>query len=61
MSRCHYNETLSIVTEVTNQNKHLMQVMEEACRMVPKLAIREEELVKVCICKLAIWVRDAHT
>lgn len=32
--------------------------MGEACRMVPKLAILEEELVKVSICKLAIGVCD---
>lgn len=49
------------MTEVTEQNKCIVQVMEEACRMVPKLAIPEEEPIKVHICKLSIGVRDAHT
>jgi len=36
-----------------------MQVVEEAYRMVPELAIQEEELVEARIHKLAIGERDA--
>ena len=38
-----------------------MQVIEEACIMVPKFAISEEEPVKVRIHKLATSVRDTWT
>ena len=48
------------MTEVTNQNNHIMQVMEEACRMVPELAIPKEEPFEVCVCKLATGVHDAR-
>ncbi len=43
---------IAVVTEVTNQNKRIIQVMEEACRMVLELAIRKEELVEVHVGKL---------
>ena len=48
------------MTEVTNQNKHIMQVVEEACRMVSELAILEGELVEVHVRKFATGVRDAR-
>ena len=38
-----------------------MQVVEEAYRMVPELAIPEEEPVAVHVCKLAMGVCDACT
>lgn len=37
------NVVITAEAEVTNQSKKFMQVMEEACIMVPKLAILEEE------------------
>lgn len=49
------------MTEVTNYNKRIMQVVKEACRIVPKLAFPKEEPVNVCICKLATGVRDPCT
>jgi len=49
------------MTEETDQNKRILQVMEEACRMVLELAIHEEEPVEVHICKLDTGMRDAHT
>ena len=49
------------MTEVTNQNKCIVQVVEEACRMVPELAIPEEESVEVRIRKLATGVRNTWT
>ncbi len=38
------------------QNKKIMQVVEEACRMVQELEIQAEELVEVHIWKLATGV-----
>lgn len=49
------------MTEATNQNKRIMQVVEEACRMVPKFAIPKEEPVEVRVCNLATGVRNACT
>jgi len=43
-----------------DQNKQIMQVVEEACQMVPELDIQAEELVEVCVHKLAIGVCDAR-
>jgi len=48
-------------TEVTNQSKKNMQVIEEACRMVLELAILEEEPIEVYIHKLATRVCDTQT
>jgi len=38
-----------------------MHVIEEACKMVPELAIQEEEPIEVHIYKLATGVRDSQT
>ncbi len=50
-----------VSTEATKQSKRIMQVIEEACRMVPELAIPEEEPIEVGIHKMATGVCDAHT
>ena len=55
------NAKVAAKTEATNQIKHIMQVIEEACQMVPELAISKEELIEVHIHKLAIGVHDTHT
>eukprot|EP00253_Pinus_taeda_P013908 PITA_13908 len=44
-----------------NGEPFLGKVIEEACRMVPELAILEEEPVEVRTCKLAIGVHDTQT
>lgn len=49
------DSTITTLIEATNQNKHIMQVIEEACQMVPPLAI------EVHICKLDTGVRNART
>ena len=54
----HRNDAIATNTEATNQSKKIMQVMEEACRMDPGLAIPKEEPVKVRILNLATGVRD---
>lgn len=41
------NDNIVVETDATNQCNRIMQVIEEACRMVPELAILEEDLVKV--------------
>lgn len=46
---------------MTNQSKKIMQVVEEACRMVLELAIPEEEPIEVHIRKLATGVHDTWT
>jgi len=46
--------------EVVDQNKKIMQVVEEACQMVLELDIQVEELVEVRIHKLAVGVCDAR-
>ncbi len=46
--------------EVVEQNKQIMQVVEEACQMVPELAIQAEEPVEVRVRKLATGVREAR-
>jgi len=56
----HKNVSIAAKTEETNLSNKIMQVVEEACRMVLELAIPEEELVKVRIHKLAIGVRDTR-
>jgi len=52
------NVAINAKIEATSQSKKIIQVVEEACRMVLELAILEEEPVKVHICKLATAVRD---
>lgn len=56
----HRNVAIVAKTKVTNQSKKIMQVIEEACRMVPELAVPKEELVKVRIHKLATRVHDTQ-
>ena len=46
--------------EVVEQNKKIMQVVEEACRMVPELDIQAKEPVEARVCKLATGVCDAQ-
>jgi len=60
MSRWPYRGTIVIEAEVTIQSKKIIQVIEEACRMVLELAILEEQLVEVCICKFATRVCDTQ-
>jgi len=55
------DSAIATVTVETNRNKRITQVVEEACRIVPELAIPEEELVEVHVRKLATGVHDAHT
>ena len=55
------NASIVAEAEVTNQSKKIIQVMEEARRMVSELAIPEEEPVEVCIRKLATRVRYTWT
>lgn len=43
------------------QNKKMMQVVEEACQMVLELDIQAEEPVEACVRKLATGVHDAQT
>jgi len=49
------------MNDITNLNKHIVQVVEEAFQMVPKFAIPEGESVEVRVLKLATGVRDFHT
>jgi len=51
---------VAITVEVTSQSKKIIQVMEEAYRMVSELAIIEEELVEFRIRKLATWLHDTQ-
>ena len=44
--------------EVVAQNIHIVQVVEEACKMVPELAIPTEESVKARVHNLAAGVCD---
>lgn len=53
--------SITTVTEMTNQNKRIMQVVEEACRMAPELAISDEGPVKMRIRKLATGVHNTRT
>lgn len=53
--------SIATKTEVTNQRKCILQVVEEACRMVPELAISEEKPVEVRIHKLATGVHNTCT
>eukprot|EP00253_Pinus_taeda_P012376 PITA_12376 len=55
------NVLITAKVEATNHSKKIMQVMEEACRMVPKLAIPKEEPVEVHIRKFSIAVCDTWT
>lgn len=55
------NASITAEAKATHQSKKIIQVMEDACRMVPELAIPEEKLVEVCISKLATGVRDTQT
>lgn len=55
------NVAITAEAKETSQSKRIIQVMEEACRMVPELVIPEEELVEVHIRKLATVVRDTQT
>lgn len=43
-----------------DQNKQIVQVVEEAFQMVPELAIQVEEPVEACVRKLATGVCDAR-
>lgn len=52
------NAAIAAEAKATSQNKKIIEVVEEACRIVPELAILEEEPVEVHICKLATGVRD---
>lgn len=52
------NVSITVEAEATNQSKNIMQIIEEACRMVPELAISEEEPVKACIRKFSTSVCD---
>ena len=54
------DSTITTETEATNQSKRIMQVIEEACCMVPELVIPKEEPVEVPICKLATGVHNTH-
>lgn len=62
MSEKHINiEQLSLQrNEAVEQDKEIMQVVEEPCRMVLELEIQAEEPVEVRIRKLAIVVCDAR-
>ena len=55
------DSSITAETKATNQSKNIMQVVEEACRMVPELAILEEEPIQVRICKIATEVGDTRT
>lgn len=55
------NATIAAKTKVTNQRRHIFQVVGEACKMVLELAIPEEEPFEVHIQKLATRVRDNWT
>ncbi len=55
------NDSIVGEAEVTLQSKKIMQVIEEAWRMVPELAIPEEETVEVLIRKLASGMHDTRT
>lgn len=54
MSRWPYKGMFPLLQ--TSQSKKILQLLEEACRMVLELTIPEEELVEVHIHKLAIGV-----
>lgn len=41
------DSSITTMNDVTNKKKHIVQVMEEACRMVLELAIPIDELVDV--------------
>jgi len=45
--------------KVVAQNRQIVQVVDEACQMVPELAIQVEQPTKVRIWKLAARVREA--
>jgi len=49
------------MTKATNQNKHIIQVMEDTFQMVPEIAIPDEELFKVSIHNLATGVCNTCT
>jgi len=55
------NASITTEAEATSQRKKIIQVVEEACRTVPELAILEEEPIKVCIRKLATGVCKTQT
>jgi len=55
------NATSTAEAEATSQSKKIIQVVEEACRMVLDLAILEEEPVEVHIYKLAIGAHYTRT
>lgn len=46
--------------EVLEQNKQIVQVLEEAFQMVSELAIQVEEPMEVCVRKLATGVSDTR-
>lgn len=55
------DSTITFVNDVTDRNKRIVQVIEEACQMVLELAIPEGEPIEVHIHKLAMGLRDACT
>lgn len=57
----HRDSAITTMNDITNLNKHIVQVVEEAFQMVPKFAIPEGESVEVRVLKLATGVRDFHT
>ena len=63
LSKQHINiEQLSLqCNEAVEQNKQIMQVVEEACQMVPELAIPEDAEADEQVYKLATGVCDACT
>lgn len=52
------NASITAKAEAISQSKKIIQVVEDACRMVPELVILEEEPVEVRIHKLAIGVHE---
>jgi len=55
------DSAITIMTEVTTQNKQIIQVVKEACQMVSKLAIPKEELLEVHVREMATRVHNVHT
>ena len=60
--QCINIEQLSLQNnEVVEQNRLIVQVVEEACQMVSKLAIQVEEPVEVRVRKLATRLHDGRS
>lgn len=55
------DSTINLVTYLTDNNQHIIKVVDEACGIVMELAIREAEPVDVLVQKLTARGRNART